>query len=149
MLVPLNTPIASIVPVKRQVIWAGSRIEISRASATELAVTRTLLSAVQPSWSLTVNATGGDPDLTAAGHAVMVAGDRYLLLKTVASPRRTADMHSHMLHHIAGDGRLLWSLPLRTLDQVGPLGFRLPRLPAPRRTADRPEYPIAARQPLG
>jgi hypothetical protein len=117
MLVPLNTPVSSIVPPNRQVIWAGSRIEVAHTSGAGLVVTRTLLSATQPSWSLLLDASGGDHDLVQAEHAVLVVADRYLLLKTCA--RGASGKQADTLHHIGGDGRLRWSLPARTLDQVG------------------------------
>jgi hypothetical protein len=125
MLVPLNSPISSTVPANRQVIWAASRIEIAAVSETELSVTRVFLGSAQPAWSLPINVTGDEPHMVVGKHNAIVVADRYLLLKTEAVHWRGTNTHNHMLHHISGDGRLLWSLPLRALDQVGLLDDRL------------------------
>ena len=125
MLVPLNSPISSIVPADRQVIWAGSRIEMKVVSTTEVAVTRTFLGSVPRVWSLTINVTDNEPYMMVGSRNAIVVADRYLLLKTEAEHWRGAGARNHKLHHISTDGRLLWSLPLRTLDQVGLLDERL------------------------
>ena len=125
MLVPLNSPISSIVPANRQIIWAASRVDIEPVSETELAVTCTFLGAMQPAWSLTIGVTDDDPQMVAGRYNAIVVADRCLLLKTEAQQQGGGSAHNHKLHRIGSDGRLLWSLPLRTLDQVGLLDDKL------------------------
>ena len=119
MLVPLNSPVSSIVPPNRQIIWAGSRVKIATISATEIAVACTFLGSTLPAWTLTLDVTGGDQGLTVGRCNAIVVADRYLLLKTEARPAQGEGLYRHAMHRIGSDGSVLWSLPMATLDQVG------------------------------
>ena len=82
MLVPLNSPISSIVPPNRQIIWAGSRVKLAAVSESAIAIACTFLGSALPAWTLTLDVTGGDQTLVAGRCSAIVVADRYLLLKT-------------------------------------------------------------------
>jgi len=117
-------PIHSVVPTGQPIVWAASRLQITRVSETEITLTRLRLTTPDAIWSLTVNVTGNEPDLRVGRCDAIVVADWYLLLRTNAEHWREGTLHRHKLHHISGDGRLLWSLPWRIADQVGLLGDR-------------------------
>jgi hypothetical protein len=119
MLVPLNSPVSSVVPANRQIIWAGSRIQIAAVSESEICVACTFLGSLLPAWTLTLDVTDGDSQLAAGPCSAIVVADRYFLLKTEARSRNSAGQHKRVLRRIGSDGSVMWMLAKATLDQVG------------------------------
>jgi hypothetical protein len=117
--------IYSAVATDQPVIWAASRVEINRASATEISIVRRRLKTPEQVWSVTLDVTDAVPALVAGDWRAIVVCDWYFLLKTQAERLGDAGIDHHRLRHISSDGRVLWSLPWQTADQVGLLGDRL------------------------
>ena len=116
--------IHAAVPAGRPVTWAASRLEIEHTSDTEITLTRRRLNTPELIWSLPIDVTGGQDQLAAGACMAIVMADWYLLLKTEAEYCCGETLHNHRLHHISSDGRILWTLPWQTADQVGLLGDR-------------------------
>ena len=122
---PPASCIYSAVAPDQPLLWAASRVEISQSSAGEIAIVRRRLSSPEQVWSLTLDVTGSQPGLVAGDCRAIVVYDWYFLLKTESRREQDAGVVRRRLHHISSDGRVLWSLPWQTADQVGLLGDRL------------------------
>ncbi len=119
-----TAPIHCAVPAHQPIVWAASRLEIKRTSTSGLTLTRLRLTTPDPIWSLAINVTGDDPDLTVGRCDAIVVADWYLLLRSDAQDWRLGTLHKHRLYHISSDGRVLWSHPWQIAGQIGLLGDR-------------------------